>query len=241
MWATCPACIFVQNPNQFSLLRTGDLCGMVPGLGGRKYHVRTTTMLNKPRICVCLNGLFSVYLGRFFNVNYDVSKDLSNKFLELSSFTKLLNPLAFKSTIWRRGGKKGAMSLISIILLIISTPRLSRAQKNQASLTNVWEHALNLCTNCLILPLKSKASRACGNDMLQGQGFIFFFVLERWGRKETAVSMEFTPLPRFSQGSGSKQHGKHISHSDLKSDGFRIRQLIKRLRSYCMCVRLYNS
>lgn len=64
-----------------------------------------------------------------------------------------------------------------------------------------------------------------------------FFVLEQ---QETAVSMEFTPLPPFSQDWSWKQCEKHISHFNSKSDGYRIRQIIKCLWSYCMCVNLYN-
>lgn len=119
-------------------------------------------------------------------------------FQPVSLITNCSCPPSFKSTIW--GGKNSTMSLISIIWLIISTPRLSRAKKkNQTNLTNVWAHALNLCTNCLIPPLKCEACRACENDMHQGQGFIFSLFWSGKGGKRLRFPWSlphYPPSPR---------------------------------------------
>lgn len=108
--------------------------------------------------------------------------DLSNKCScppSLSSLTHLHFKALFEGT-------KKKKTVPCLLLASFSNQFHTQAFKgteNQANLANVGEHALNHCTNCLIPPLKREASRACGNDMIQGQGFIFSLFSNSKGSK----------------------------------------------------------
>lgn len=83
----------------------------------------------------------------------------------------------------------------------------------QVNLANVWAHALNLCTNCLILPLKHEANRACGNDMRQGQGFIFFLF---WSSKRLPFPWSLPHYPP-SLRTGVESSVKNTSLTSIQS------------------------